>query len=256
MLLLHHTEEQRRSGVTAWVRRCLRRGSKIFYTEPADAADRSLRTLLEPYARAQRALDRGQVEVVPASAQAYDPDWQLRKVEDALAAGYPRVDWSAEAATAWTVMSRDEHLELERGADELCRTMPLSFACQYAVEESAETLGPLCAAHRGGLADPLLRAACDGNVVSLVGDVDLSNRTVLTSYLDATTAGLPADPLEVDLSGVDFVDAGGVRALMTGTHRFRRRGGSVRLRDPRRHVARVARLVLCTPAPGFSVESA
>lgn len=256
VLLLHHTETQRRSGVLAWVRRGLRVGAKLIYTEPADAEDRSLGTLVEAQPEAQEALERGQVEILQADVRTYDPDWQLRKVQDALDGGYPAVHWSAEASTAWSVMSRVEHLELERNADALCRSIPLSFMCQYSAQESERMLPTLCATHTSGVVDPLLRVLHDGDDVVLAGEVDPSNRDTVASFLDVTTSGRPADPLVVDLSDLDFLDVSGVRALMTGTNRFRSRGGSVRLRDPRRHVERIGRLVLCTPAHGFTVEPA
>src|SRR6476660_2584587 len=99
LLLVHDNEQQRRAGVAAWVRRGLQVGAKVLYTESIDVPpDRSLMGVLTAEeVCADAAVDRGQVQVLPAESETYSATFMERAVADALAAGYPTVRWSAEA---------------------------------------------------------------------------------------------------------------------------------------------------------------
>ena len=122
VLLLYYEESYRRTGVAAWLRRGLELGAKILYIEPPDELSaRSLSGLLQDQPDAGEAVERGQIQVVPADRTAYDPLWQASVVEDALRQGYPSVRWSAEATTAWSVMPRNRHADFERTTADLDR---------------------------------------------------------------------------------------------------------------------------------------
>ena len=109
LVLVHSDERQRRAGVVAWVRRGLELGAKILYIEPVDEpAERALISVLKQHElNVDRAVDRGQLQVLPADELTYSTTWQAGTVDAALAEGYPTVRWSAEAETAWGVMSSD-----------------------------------------------------------------------------------------------------------------------------------------------------
>lgn len=218
LLLLYHEESYRRTGVAAWLRRGLELGAKILYIEPPDELSaRSLSGLLQDQPDAGEAVERGQIQVVPADRTAYDPLWQASVVEDALRQGYPSVRWSAEATTAWSVMPRNRHADFERTTDRLCQSLPVSVMCQYPARESIEVLGPVSSVHASGLRERLFQAAPFEGGLAVSGEVDASNHDILRALLQAATAATDRDSFVVDLSGLDFLDVRGARALMAGT---------------------------------------
>ena len=109
------SEQDRRSGVAAWVRRGLELGAKILYVERPDVPlDRSLTAVLsERKVDSVPAMGVGRLQV-DSVREAVDPAWQASVVDEALVAGYPTVRLSGEASTVWTVTSPLEHLQVER----------------------------------------------------------------------------------------------------------------------------------------------
>jgi anti-anti-sigma factor len=252
LLLLYDDEPQRRAGVTGWVRRGLELGSKVLYTEPADEPTaRSLPGLLGEEPAALDALQRGQIEVVPAGPAAYDPDFMAATVDEALAEGYRSVRWSGDATTAWAVIPRDRHAMVEQATDELCASRPLSVMCQYFAPDATAAVGALSQTHGAGLREQLFRAAPVPGGLAVAGALDVSNQEVLRSLLTTSTGGSHAEAFVLDLAGVDFLDLPGVRALIFGTADYRDRGGQVRLHAPQRHVAQLLRLLGVHHQPGL-----
>jgi anti-anti-sigma factor len=260
LLLAYVSEQDRRSGVAAWVRRGLELGAKILYVERPDVPlDRSLTAVLsERKVDSVPAMGVGQLQVVDSVREAVDPAWQASVVDEALVAGYPTVRLSGEASTVWTVTSPLEHLQVERAADTLCRTRPVSMMCQYAAREASSTLQEACAVHSAGLRESLLHTVPTPDGVAVAGEVDSSNEGILRSAL----AGACADLLEglgafvVDLSRLRFLDVSGARALLTATADHRRRGGVVRLLAPQPAVDRLLRLLDLDRVDGFILEGA
>jgi len=256
LLLLYDKESQRRIGVAAWVRRGLELGAKILYIEPQDESPaRSLSGLVWDQPGAVGAMQSGQIQLVPADHGAYDPAWQASVVERALRQGYPSVRWSGDATTAWRVMPQPRHAVVERATDQACRSGPVSVMCQYPVRKAAGILRLVSAAHSAGLRERLLQAAPIEGGLALSGDLDISNQGILSSVLLAATTPPERDPFVVDLSGLDFVDVGGVRSLKAGTALYRRLGGHVRLQTPQPHVDRLIRLLGVDREPGFLTEA-
>lgn len=253
LLLLYSHESQRRNGVEAWVRRGLEIGAKILYTEPPDEAPaRSFAGLLRDQPAAVEALGTGQIQVFPADQMAYDPEWQASVLDRALGQ-YPCVRWGGEATTAWGLMSRERHTEIEEATDEMCASRPVSALCQYPARASTTVLESACATHHAGLRERLVRTVPLGQGgIAVFGDVDRSNQNILYSVLLAATKTTAPDPFVVDLSGLRFLDVGGVRSLMIGTSRYRRLGGHV-LVKARPPVGRVIRL-LTERSRGLIVE--
>jgi anti-anti-sigma factor len=232
VLLLYATEQQRRAGVTAWVRRGLETDAKIVYVEALDepVARSLLRVLLEEHVDVTNAVGSGQLQVVgpgtgPTAA------WQTQVVEDGLAAGYATVRLGGEAGTSWAVMSPPDHADAELAADELCRAWPASILCQYSTSVPSSTLERACAMHAAGVRSATLQIVPTRDGVALAGEVDLSNLQNLRSALDAVCAGIADEntTLVVDLAALDFLDVAGARALVACTAALRDRGVVVEL---------------------------
>ncbi len=258
LVLVHGSEQQRRAGVAAWVRRGLELGAKILYIEPADVpSERSLIGVLQDHEiPADEAVQRGQLRVFTADDTAYSPAWQASAVEEALAEGYPTVRWSAEAETAWGVMSPSAHADVEWATDELCRTRPVSILCQYPAGLSQATLQTVCAMHGDGVRESLLDISPIPGGIALAGEVDVSNERILRSALMAAgaTTEIGRGCFVIDLSCLDFLDAAGARAFLTSTAAHRVSGGRVLLRAARPVVDRVLRLLDVHRAAGLVLE--
>jgi len=113
---LYDGESQRRAGVAAWVGRGLELGSKILYTQPQhEPPDGSLPGLLRDRPDALEAMERGQIEVIPADPSTYDPGFIESAVDGALSQGYASVRWSGEISTALGVILASAQRMAERG---------------------------------------------------------------------------------------------------------------------------------------------
>jgi anti-anti-sigma factor len=257
-MLVHSDEQQRRAGVVDWVRRGLELGAKILYTEPADEpAERALVNVLEQHELyVDRAVDRGQLQVVPADDVTYSTTWQVGTIDAALAAGYPTVRWSAEAETAWMIMSPTEHADIEWATDQLCRCRPVSILCQYPSSLTLATMQTVCAMHGCRVRESLLHTFSIPGGIALAGEVDVSNEAILRSSLTAAcgAAEVGHRSVVVDLSRLTFLDVAGARALLTGTAAHRENGGSVLLLAARPPVRRILRLLGVDREPGCIVE--
>jgi len=258
LALVYDDEDQRRAGVAAWGRRGLDVAAKILYTEPAqEPPERSFVALLEEHGiGVDAAVERGQLQVFPASAQAYSPAWQASVVEGALASGYPSVRWSGEAATAWGVMSPAAHADIEQATDGLCDSGAVSVLCQYPSDLSPTTWQTVVRTHRGGVTDSLLRVSQVLGGLGLTGEVDASNVQTLSALLMAIGAWLAGTDLVLDLGGLTFMDLAGVRAVLGATAAHRGRGGRVRLQAPQQQVARVLAGMGVDTSTGCRIEGA
>jgi anti-anti-sigma factor len=241
--------------VAAWVRRGLEVGAKIFYIQTQDEPPaRALPGLLEDQPDAVEAIERGQIEIIEGARTAYDPAWQASAVKRSLDQGYPSVRWSAEAATAWTVMSRSLHADIERAIDRLCRSHPVSVMCQYSLCESVGALRLVGMTHGAGLRERGFQAVPFDGGLAFTGELDVSNEGILRSLLMAGTAATERDPFVVDLQELNFLDVGGTRTLLSGSSAYRSRGSHVVLRGPQPHVGRLMSLLGVDRTPGIRVE--
>lgn len=254
LLLFYGEEPQRRAGVAAWVGRGLELGAKILYTQPPDdPPDRTLLGLLQDEPDALEAMERGQIQVVPADPSTYDPDFIATVVDGALSEGYPSVRWSGDASTAWGVIPRERHEYVEQATDELCTSRPLSVLCQYPALESRHAIGFLSRSHGGGLREQQFQAAPIEGGLAVAGELDVTNQATLRSLLTTATTAPGRDPFVLDLSWVDFLDLPGARALLFGTLDYRSGGGRVRLEAPQPHVAQLIHLLGIDRAEGIQL---
>jgi len=205
------------------------------------------------------AVQRGQLQVFSAGdRRVYDQAWQMSLLDEALADGFPAVRWSAEADTAWSVLPRALHADIEWATDDLCHTRPVSVLCQYPAALQETTMETVCAMHTDGLRGSLVRTSPIPGGMAIAGEVDGTNAGMVHSALAAqsaaTTGGVTT--FVVELSGLDFLDLAGARALVTGTAAHRAAGGVVCLRAARPPVDRLLRLLGVDRFDGFRVEGA
>ena len=254
VLLFYDEESQRRAGVATWVHRGLTQGAKILCTQPPDdPPDRSLAGLFREEPHVLEAMERGQIQVIPADPSTYDPAFIETVVDEALSEGYPSVRWTGDATTAWDVIPRSRHELVERATDELCTSRPLSVLCQYSAVECGDAIGFLSQSHGGGLREQLFQAAPVEGGLAVAGELDASNQQILISLLTAATAAAGSDPFVLDLRCLDFLDLPGARGLMFGTLDHRSGGGQVRLESPQPHVAQLIHLLGIDQAEGILV---
>ena len=254
LLLIHSSEQERRTAVTAWATRGLHLGEKVVYIEALDEVPaRALLGLLGAHqARVDDAVVRGQLEVVEADRDVLSPQGLADVVERAVQQGYRCVRISGEATTARALIPAQAQEELEQATDLLCHTQPVSVMCQYPEELVGESLAVVSGMHRDGIRQSLLRTARRPGGVVVAGEVDISNHDVLRSALQAASAGV--DSLVVDLSALTFLDVSGARALLAGTAVHRRGGGRVRLSGAAPQVQRALQVSGVRDAEALEVD--
>ncbi len=85
------------------------------------------------------------------------------------------------------------------------------------------------------------RAEADSVAISLRGELDLTSTPAFERELRDAEAGAPVR-LVIDLSGLDFMDSTGLRALLQARERARANGHELTLRRGPRQVQRVLEL--------------
>jgi anti-sigma B factor antagonist len=81
----------------------------------------------------------------------------------------------------------------------------------------------------------------DGLHLLVVGDLDRSNAWALTAAVIRSDKAHVSTVI-VDIGGVAFIDAGGLRAITDAARRARRKGCDFALANPTEHIARLLRL--------------
>ena len=260
VLLLHRGEEERRAGLTAWVRRGLGRGEKVVCAEQTDVSGGGSEAALFA------ALAAGGVDVAAAVADgrlAVLPVEQVRLaeaqslvVERALAAGFPAARLSMDAGAALTGLFTAEHRERERRLDELVHTRPVSVMCQYArATTAADRLTDLVAVHLTGVLESTLTTGGDRDRLALCGEIDAANADVFAAVLAAADR-VASRELRLDLSRLTYLDAGAGRRLNDATRGFRADGGRVMLVRPQPPVERTLALLDVGDLPGMHLAGA
>ncbi|MFQ6143115.1 MEDS domain-containing protein [Streptomyces seoulensis] len=251
--------EQRRVA-TAYVLGGLERGERVMYFADGRAPEQVLGWLREAGADPAPALERGQLVVTTAddsylAVGPFDPDAMVatlhREVADSLAAGYTGFRVSGEMGWALRdVPGADRLGEYETKVNEVFAGGPASAICQYDARRfDADALAAFDGRHPGAVApEPLyssglLRLApsfrAGRRALRVVGDVDYQSAAALAAALE-TAMGWPGD-ITVDMSGLDFIDLAGVRALVQTAERLSegRRMHIVELTPMLRHVMHV-----------------
>jgi anti-anti-sigma regulatory factor len=251
VLLLHRTEDERLTGLTAWVRRGLELDEKVVYTEVRLRREESLFAVLDARGvDAATAVRDGRLAVLPPE-EFYPPDGQHVVVERALAEGFGSVRISAEVRAALSVLSPDAVRGVERQIDDLVRIRPVSALCQYA---RASTTGALLddavATHLFGVRESTFATAQDLDGLALRGRIYPTNTDVFTAVLAAASRNR-SGVLWLDLADVAHVDAGSCWQLDDATRAFRAAGGHVLLVAPQAPVERTLWVLEVDDLPGM-----
>jgi anti-anti-sigma factor len=243
VLSLEDDEKKRNRDLADWVTQGLARGEKVIYTEAPGVALPLLRILSRKGVDVGAAVTSGQLEILPLPAF-YPEEGQRLVVERALDQGFQRVRMSAEAGSALTYLSADRYRQVEAAMEELCRTRPVSALCRYEAGSVCDrSLAALAAVHSGGLRARWLTTRPADDTLVLVGEVDVSNQSVLQAALLCATAATDAGTLRLDCRELWFIGVGGWRALHAGTERLRAAGGLVVLLRPPPVVARTLEML-------------
>lgn len=266
VLLTYRSEQARGAVVAAWVQRGLAAGARIVYIQPRVASDtrRLSEVLTDNGVDERQALERGQLLVVDPDGVDLGPVWQTAVVDEGLRAGYPSVCVAGHAEACAQQMAAEAQQAAERSADALCRTRPVSVLCQYPADTDPDVLTGACALHGAGTRGERLQTVPLAGGVALIGEVDTANHRILRAVLAATcgsaTEGSDGSrrrsPVSVDLRGLEFLDTGGARGLLTATAVHRGQGGVVRLHGARPSVDRLLRLLGVDRVQGIVLEDA
>ncbi|MCP2324493.1 anti-sigma B factor antagonist [Hamadaea flava] len=85
------------------------------------------------------------------------------------------------------------------------------------------------------------RVVGDDCVVTLSGEIDMSNSSEVETWLNEAIERNGCSRLEVDLGPLDFLDSFGIRALLRGRERADSAGVAYRLTNPNALVERILR---------------
>jgi anti-anti-sigma regulatory factor len=251
VLLLHRTEDERLSGLTAWVRRGLDLGEKVLYGEVPLAPGDSLVAVLEARGvRGAAAVRDGHLAVLSV-ADFYPPGGQRVVVERALAEGFTAARMAAEARAALTVLSPGAVQGVEQQIAELVRTRPVHAMCQYPqATTTGAWLDGAVAAHLAGVRQSTFATDEGLDGLALRGEIDLTNGEVFAAVLTAACRSV-SRVLWLDLAEVVYLDARSSWRLEDATRGFRAGGGHVLLVAARPPVEHVLRLMEVDELPGM-----
>ena len=142
--------------------------------------------------------------------------------------------------------SRETHEEIETTLASLCRDHPVSVLCVYDRDSDGdgagiEHLDLAVARHPDGLQGQSLALHRTADALSVDGEIDMSNLDVFATTLRALT-DTPSPTVRIDLNGVTFLAAAGVRTLIRDTAPYRDRGADVEI-DANPHITRILQLI-------------
>ena len=256
LLLIHHSEQERRSVVAAWVQQGLRRDAKVVYVQSPDSSpDRSLQSILEshPVPLAREAMAIGQIQVVEPDPTFYSGAAQQRLLDEALADGYSSVRLSGEVETALRLVSQEVHDDAETAIERLCRAEPVSALCQCPAGLSPDQLRTVFANHTGGIRAGRVHVRVGVGEMRFAGEADVSSAEAIKWSLWAALRTGCGSVLRLDLSGLTFLDVAGFEAILSGSADFRRAGGRVLLRGAYGPVRRLLELVGVDDRQGMEI---
>ena len=154
----------------------------------------------------------------------------------------------ADAVIAAT--SRATHVEIETTLARLCRDHPVSVLCVYdrnrerrreRAGAGTEHLDLAVARHPDGLQEQRLALHRTADTLDVAGEIDMSNLDVFATALRALT-DTPSPTVRIDLGGVTFLAAAGVRTLIRDTAPYRDRGADVEIHATP-HITRILQLL-------------
>ncbi|HZC25797.1 MAG TPA: MEDS domain-containing protein [Actinopolymorphaceae bacterium] len=231
LLLLYHTETERRMALAAWMRCGLEHNEKIVCAEDDKASGPSVLDLLADQLDVVAATASGYLETV-APRELREPEERRQIVERALADRYDAIRLLPIARSATTSGSEESYPERELAIDDLCAAYPVSALCQCdRATTHDQSLDQVVSDHFGGLREAHLNTGVLDGQLLLAGELDVGNGDLLACTLRAA-ADKAAETLPLGMSRVTFLSVVAARALVEGTQDFRDRGGQLRLVAP------------------------
>jgi len=230
--LLAASAGHRRTGMSTWARAALGRREKLLTvcapidTDIASQAGSGL-TALTP--------DNLRTTAAP-----------VELLQRALPHGDHGLGILIRADAVITATSRETHEEIETTLASLCRDHPVSVLCVYdriadRDGAGAEHLDLAVARHPNGLRGQRLGLRRTAHTLYVDGEIDMSNLDVFATALRALT-DTPSPTVRVDLNGLTFLAAAGVRTLIRDTAPFRDRGADVEIHATP-HITRILQLL-------------
>lgn len=177
-------------------------------------------------------------------------------VRRALADGFPGVRMLGDAQVALEHFSEAEYVHFELEVERLCARGAVSVLCLYGERRTPRRLLlDNLSVHGGGLRAELLSVAPNGGSVRLMGEADAANAELVAAVLAAAGRRRPPDqPLQLDLSALEFCDAAAVRAVLVGTDPLRRRRGTALLVGTPAQVRKTLSILGVDRQPGLLVD--
>jgi anti-anti-sigma factor len=150
----------------------------------------------------------------------------------------------ADAVIAAT--SRETHAKIETTLANLRRDHSVSVLCVYDRDgerdgAGIEHLDLAVARHPDRLQEQRLALYRTADTLSVDGEIDMSNLDVFATALRAVT-DTSSPTVRIDLGGVTFLAAAGVRTLIRDTAPYRDRGADVEI-DATPHITRILQLL-------------
>jgi anti-anti-sigma regulatory factor len=217
----------------------LARGERLLYVGEPHPAD--LRTDEGPLADVEGLIARGALQVLDLrsgyqSSGAFTPAEQLAFYDaataEARAAGYTGLCVVAEiSGLAADPVRRRDLVRWEHLADEFMGSgSGMRALCAYRQDLGPEALADVASVHpvvHDATGGPPFRAWFEGEAIVLAGALDTFGADRLEQVLTGSHIDRPT--ITLDLSGVDFVDVGGCRAIARWARRLQDRGSLLEL---------------------------
>lgn len=266
-------EAEQRRVVTSYLLGGLERGERVMYFADQNTPQQVLGWLREAGTDPWRALDRAQLTVTTADDSYlaegfFDPDTMVaaltREVADSLEAGYTGFRVSGEMGWARRDIPGAERLaEYETKVNDVFAGHRASAICQYDARLfDAAALDEFDRSHPGAVQqEPLYTSSLLRLIPSfrrgqrslrVVGDVDYHSSRALAAALE-TALDWPGD-ITVDMSGLQFIDLAGVRALVR-TAEWLPAGRRLHVADLDPMLSRVLHVVGWDRIPGLTVTA-
>lgn len=262
----YDSDEQQHELLADFIHTGIASGHRVVCVGDAASTRRILEECVtEP--RAQAAIAGGQLEVT-GSEQMYiaggyfDPDrlpgrWQ-QETDRALDAGFAGVRVTGDV-TWYTreLPGVGRLMEYEHALSEILAEMPASALCQYdrrrldddLLAEAEAAHGTLTGVRHPVAADTFRVLRVGPATYQLVGELDIAGTPALADALGGALAD-GTTRINIDLSGLSFLDAGGATALVQPA---REHGVALDLRHPQRGAQTVLSLLELDQLPGVRV---
>jgi anti-anti-sigma factor len=253
LLLLYGDERHRQASVGSWVERGLYRGDKILYATVSDDSV-SVSQWRPGGESVTRAVRDGRFLFLPLE-EFFPGAEQAALVRGALAEGYPGVRLVAQADAALSIVGDETYQSIDRAMDELCASLPVWALCQYdTARNDHHSLTAAVDSHLDAIQDAEMRLRRRGDHVALAGEVDLDSAESLTRALSKICGvGDLSRMVVLDVSALTFIDVVGCRALVAGTDRLRRAGGTVSCQGASGRIRKVMSMLEVDRIPGMAV---